>query len=79
MKDLLYRSLAAGFQAFIWGGEVMGEEILPEQGPAVLVANHLDALGPIAVVSCVPRRLHPWVVADMLDAKLAPEYLRWDF
>lgn len=79
MKDLLYRSLAAGFQAFIWGGEVKGEENLPEQGPAVLVANHLDALGPIAVVSCVPRRLHPWVVADMLDAKLAPEYLRWDF
>lgn len=79
MKDLLYRSLAAGFQAFIWGGEVKGEENLPEQGPAVLVANHLDALGPIAVVSCVPRRLHPWVISDMLDAKLAPEYLRWDF
>lgn len=79
MKDLLYRSLAAGFQAFIWGGEVTGEENLPGQGPAVLVANHLNALGPIAVVSCVPRRLHPWVVADMLDANLAPEYLRWDF
>lgn len=79
VKDLLYRSLAAGFQAFIWGGEVKGEENLPKQGPAVLVANHLNALGPIAVVSCVPRRLHPWVVSDMLDANLAPEYLRWDF
>ena len=78
-EDLLYRSLAAGFQAFIWGGEVTGEENLPEQGPAVLVANHLEALGPIAAISCLPFRLYPWVVSDMMDAKLAPEYLRWDF
>lgn len=78
-EDLLYRILAAGFQAFIWGGEARGEENLPKQGPAILVSNHLEALGPIAVISCVPRRLHPWVVSDMLDTNLAPEYLRWDF
>jgi hypothetical protein len=79
MEDLLYRLLAEGFQAFIWGGEITGEENLPEQGPAIFVANHLRALGPIAVISSVPLRLHPWVVSDMMDANLAPEYLRWDF
>jgi 1-acyl-sn-glycerol-3-phosphate acyltransferase len=79
VKDLLYRLLAECFQAFIWGGDVAGDENLPEQGPAVLVANHLGALGPIAVVSCVPRRLYPWVHADVMDAERAPEYLRWDF
>lgn len=79
MADLLYRFLVAGLQTSIWGGEVLGEENLPRQGPAVLVANHLGALGPIAVVSCVPRRLHPWVAADMMNANHAPEYLRWDF
>jgi len=79
MEDLFYQFLAAGFQAFIWGGEVTGAKNLPEHGPAVLVANHLKALGPIAVVSCVPRRLYPWIVADMMDAQRAPEYLRWDF
>jgi hypothetical protein len=78
-EELLYRFLAAGFQAFIWGGEVTGEENLPEQGPAILVANHLRALGPIAVVSSVPLRLYPWVVFEMMDTNLAPEYLRWDF
>lgn len=78
-EDLLYRILAAGFQAFIWGGEVTGKQNLPEQGPAILVANHLEALGAIAVVSSLPLRLYPWVVSDMLDTNLAPEYLRWDF
>lgn len=78
-ENLLYRILAAGFQAFIWGGEATGKENLPEQGPAILVANHLEALGPIAVVSSLPLRLYPWVVSDMLDTNLAPEYLRWDF
>jgi len=79
MEDLLYKFLSAGFQAFIWGGELTSEVNLPEQGPAVLVSNHLAALGPIAVISCVPRRLYPWIIADMMDAKLAPEYLRRDF
>ena len=79
MVGLLYYLLAAGFQAFIWGGEVTGEDNLPYEGPAVLVANHQGALGPIALVACVPRRLHPWVAADVMDPKLAPEYLRLDF
>jgi hypothetical protein len=45
----------------------------------VLVANHLGALGPIAVVSSVPHRLYPWAIADMMDAARAAEYLRVDF
>jgi hypothetical protein len=79
MGDLLYRIAAAGLQATIWGGEVVDEENLPERGPAVLVCNHLGALGPIAVVAGIPLRLYPWVAADMLDPQHAPEYLRLDF
>jgi hypothetical protein len=79
MQDYVYRLLSAGLQAFIWGGELVDEENLPQKGPAVLVANHLGALGPIAVAACVPRRLYPWVAADMMDPQRAPEYLRWDF
>ena len=79
MNDLSYRFVAAGLQDFIWGGELTGEENLPEKGPAIFVANHLRALGPIAVVSSVPFRLYPWVASNMLDEHLAAEYLRWDF
>ncbi|NOH01686.1 MAG: hypothetical protein HND47_06860 [Chloroflexi bacterium] len=79
MNDRLYRLIALGLQACLWGGDVTGEERLPKRGPAVLVANHLAAWGPIAVISSVPRRLHSWVIADMMDAKRAPDYLRLDF
>jgi 1-acyl-sn-glycerol-3-phosphate acyltransferase len=79
MRDWTYRLLAAGLQSMIWGGEIIGDENLPMRGPAVLVANHHGALGPIAVMSSVPHRLYPWVVADMMDVSLAPDYLRMDF
>lgn len=79
MGDLLYRFVSAGLQAFIWGGDIIDEENLPERGPAILVSNHLDALGPIAVVAGIPRRLYPWIAAEMLDPQRAAEYLRLDF
>jgi 1-acyl-sn-glycerol-3-phosphate acyltransferase len=79
MSDWLYRFVRAGLQDFIWGGELTGAENLPEKGPAIFVGNHLGALGPIAAAACLPRRLYPWVASEMLDAKLAPEYLRLDF
>lgn len=78
MNDLTYRLLAFALESFLWGGEMTGDD-LPERGPAVLVANHADAWGPVGIVSSVPHRLHPWVIADMMDAKLAAEYLRKDF
>ncbi len=79
MADGIYRILRTGFQLLIWGGEVRGLEKLPEHGPAVLVANHLGALGPIAATASLPRRLYPWIISDMLDSAKAPEYLRVDF
>lgn len=79
MNDLLYRILSAGLQVMIWGGDAVNEEDLPEGGPAIFVSNHLGALGPIAVVACVPRRFYPWVAAEMLDRREAADFLRLDF
>ncbi|MFC2065264.1 hypothetical protein ACFLXB_09245, partial [Chloroflexota bacterium] len=79
MKDSIYHLLARGLDAFIWGGELLGAENLPESGPAVFVANHLGSLGPIGVVSSLPLRLYPWVAGQMIDPELAPEYMRRDF
>ena len=79
MNENLYRFISWGFQELIWGGDVLGEENLPEKGPAVFVSNHLDALGPIAVGGSLRYFLHTWIHADMLDARLAPDYLRRDF
>ncbi|HKZ44340.1 MAG TPA: hypothetical protein VJZ78_04810 [Anaerolineales bacterium] len=79
MKDSIYHLIARGVDAFIWGGELLDTENLPEKPPAVFIANHLGPLGPIGVVSSLPLRLYPWVAGEMIDPVLAPEYLRRDF
>lgn len=79
MNEKLYRFVAWCFQELIWGGDLLDADELPERGPAVFVSNHLGALGPIAVGASIPYRLHAWIHADMLDPRLAPDYLRRDF
>ena len=78
MNDKTYRLIAWLFDAFLWGGEIVGDENLAE-GPAVFVSNHLGAVGPVAVIASLPVRVYPWVISDMLDRDLAAAYLNQDF
>ena len=77
--DALYWFMSHMFDAFIWGGELTGDENLPVEGPAVYVSNHVQALGPIAVAASLLVRLYPWVISDMLDWEKAAAYLNKDF
>jgi len=77
--DSFYRLLARALDLTIWRGELVGRENQPTSGPAVYVANHAAALGPIAVCTSIPARLYPWVVADILDFGRAGPYLKKDF
>ncbi|MBV6396576.1 MAG: hypothetical protein HFACDABA_02175 [Anaerolineales bacterium] len=79
MNKTLYRFVSWGFQELFRGGDVIGQENLPATGPAVFVANHLGALGPIAVGGSLHYFLHPWIHADILDPRRAADYLRRDF
>jgi len=63
----------------LWGGQLVGAQNLPENGPAVFVANHADALGPIAITVALPIRLKYWMIADDVDKDLAAAYLQKDF
>jgi 1-acyl-sn-glycerol-3-phosphate acyltransferase len=79
MNDGLYQFIVGMLDLFLWGGELIGEENLPHRGPAVFIANHIDATGPIAAVCSIPLRIHPWVIGDMMDKALAPAWLQGDF
>ncbi len=79
MNDAAYQFVVGVIDLFAWGGQLIGEENLPQRGPAVFIANHLESMGPIAVACSVPLRLYPWIIADMVDKDLAPAYLQWDF
>ncbi len=79
MKYILYQFLTGALDLFLWSGELIGEENLPKEGPAVFIANHLGPRWRSAVACSIPLQLHPWAVGDMMDKELAPEYLRIDF
>lgn len=79
MRDSLYHFIVGALDLFLWGGELIGEENLPQKGPAVFIANHLDATGPIACSCSIPFRLYPWAEGEMMDPEKAPAYINWDF
>jgi hypothetical protein len=60
------------------GGELVGEENLPEEGLAVIVANHMGVRGPIGVFCSLPMRLYPWTKLETMDKNLAPQQVRLD-
>ena len=49
------------------------------QGPAILVANHLGALGPIECVLSIPQQLHLWGSANLFDKTRIVDHLMGDF
>jgi hypothetical protein len=79
MRDALYHFLVGALDLVLWGGELVGEENLPQKTPGVFIANHLDATGPIACCCSIPMRLYPWSVGDMMDPQKAPAYMNMDF
>ena len=77
--DVLYQVLKTLLNVSIWGGELVGDENLSKEGPAIYVANHALALGPIAVYSSLPVHLYTWAIGDMMDHSKAAAYLNKDF
>jgi hypothetical protein len=73
--DLLYGVMKPLLKVALWRGVLVGAEFLPASGPAVLIANHVGSMGPVAVAASVPIRLYPWIIADMIDPVRAAAYL----
>jgi len=79
MFEIILSILKNIIGTLVWRGKLVGEENLLKHGPAVFISNHMDALGPIAIVCSVPLRMKTWMVAEVVDKELAPAYLQKDF
>jgi hypothetical protein len=75
--DTLYKTIR--LLRFPFAYHCTGLENIPDRGPAIYVANHLDSVGPVEVVLSLPVRFHLWVIAEMTDPRRAPRYLYNDF
>jgi 1-acyl-sn-glycerol-3-phosphate acyltransferase len=78
LNDTAYHLITSILEAFMWDGELRGVENLGE-GPGVVVANHMGAIGPVGLCSSLPMRLYPWVLGATVDPVEGPENLRKDF
>ena len=78
LADSLFYNLAR-FIGAPFSYDVIGYENIQTRGPAVYIANHLGAVGPIETILSVPVRFYPWIIAEMMNFKQAPQYLYDDF
>ncbi len=78
LSDRVYNLVISILEAFMWDGELVGGEHLQE-GPGVIVANHMGSIGPVGICSCLPMRVYPWVLGSTVDPVKAPENIRKDF
>jgi 1-acyl-sn-glycerol-3-phosphate acyltransferase len=78
LNDMAYHLIVSILEAFMWDGELVGEENLL-RGPGVIVANHMGAIGPVGICSSMPMRLYPWVLGATVDKIEGPDTVRKDF
>jgi hypothetical protein len=78
LNDMAYHLIVSILQVFMWDGELIGGENLHD-GPGVIVANHMGAVGPVGICSSLPMRLYPWVLGATVDKVKGPENVRKDF
>ncbi|HNS52627.1 MAG TPA: hypothetical protein PKO09_15785 [Anaerolineae bacterium] len=75
--NLLYSFVRLAGSPFRY--RAVGLEHVAGPGPAIFVANHMGAAGPLASVLSLPIRLYPWAIAEMTDYRRATRYLYEDF
>lgn len=78
MKSALYRFIKWLVRLFYPKIEVVGAEKLPKGG-AVIVMNHAQMNGPIAVELYFPGTHYTWCTEEMMDRRLVPDYSFRDF
>ncbi|MDP2891701.1 MAG: hypothetical protein Q8O09_01005 [Bacillota bacterium] len=70
------------FWTLFWLGfpkhKVFGLSTVPKDRPAVFVANHAGAYGPVAMITSFHRRFRPWVISNMCSLRTAPAHLAKD-
>jgi hypothetical protein len=78
LNDMAYHLIVSILEVFMWDGELIGRKNL-QDGPAVIVANHMGAVGPVGICASLPMRLYPWVMGATVDKVKGPENVRNDF
>lgn len=74
----MWRFLQHLFRFFLPGVKIEGKNLFSGK-PALVVSNHVGAIGPVWLLSFWPERLASWIVSEMLSMRSASFYLFEDF
>ncbi len=78
MRGLVYRVIRKLVSFVMPVFQTEGEENIPD-GPAVVVGNHSQAYGPIAVELYFPKKHYTWCISDMMEKDCVADYAYKDF
>jgi 1-acyl-sn-glycerol-3-phosphate acyltransferase len=79
MSAAIFALIGRIIRAFYVRTRIPGIQQALKRTCSICVANHLGSFGPLAVMSTLFGRLHPWVIAEVTDLKKCAAYLRKDF
>ena len=79
MSNLIWMVLAKIIKAFYIKAHIEGIHRVLKGTNAVVVANHLGSFGPLALMTSLTHKLHPWVVQEVTNLKDCAAYIRKDF
>jgi 1-acyl-sn-glycerol-3-phosphate acyltransferase len=79
MSRVVYTLLAKIIKVFYVKAHVQGMKKVLASANAVVVANHLGSFGPLALMSSLTHKLHPWVIQEVTNLKDCAAYIRRDF
>lgn len=79
MSTRIFALIGRIIRTFYVRMRIPGLERALRHGASICVANHLGSFGPLAVMSNVFGRLHPWVIAEVTDIERCGAYIRKDF
>jgi 1-acyl-sn-glycerol-3-phosphate acyltransferase len=79
MSAAIFAIIGRVIRAFYVRMRISGMQKALKKTYSICVANHLGSFGPLAVMSTLLGRLHPWVIAEVTDLKRCAAYIREDF
>jgi 1-acyl-sn-glycerol-3-phosphate acyltransferase len=77
MNDTVYQT--ARWLSRLFRYHIIGAENIVPDRPKIFISNHAGSLGPLSILITLPVKLHPWVIAEMVDIPRTAEYLYKDF
>jgi 1-acyl-sn-glycerol-3-phosphate acyltransferase len=79
MYKIIHRSLYKVMRYIILKTHISGRKNIKESIPAIFVANHEGAFGPISVMTALPLKIYPWVAHEVMEKKSVSARIQKEF